>query len=116
VVFYYLANTLLFWTIGIYGIRRDSGEEGRRLFSAADLRHVASLALAAVALSVVLKLSGIGLPKSVLQTLTAIAAKAYGSDDRFASIMIMITVTTACCIVVLPLHAALFGLWPGLVR
>jgi predicted permease len=114
VVFYYLASTRLFWTIGIYGIRRDSSEEGRKLFSAADLRHVASPALAAVALSVVLKLSGIGLPKSVLQTLTAIAAKAYGSDDRFASIMI--TVTTACCIVVLPLHAALFGVWPGLVR
>ena len=70
VVFYYLANTLLFWTIGIYGIRRDSGEEGRRNFSAADLRHVASPALAAVTLSVLLKFSGIELPKSLLQTLT----------------------------------------------
>lgn len=192
VVFYYLSNTLLFWTIGIYGIRKDSGGEADSdgaLFTAADLSHILSPALLAVAFSIALKFLGVGLPAPLVQTLTylgnlttplsmlfigtviagvglrslalnrtivllavmrfavlpaamilavrflpvptlmkqvfvleaampvmtqtAIAAKAYGSNDRFASIMI--TVTTACSIIVIPFYAALFGFWPQLV-
>lgn len=67
VLLYYIANTSLFWTIGVYGIRRDGGGQGR-LFSLEGIKRIFSPPLTGFLVAIVLVLAGIQLPKSVLDT------------------------------------------------
>jgi hypothetical protein len=70
VLLYYIANTSLFWTIGVYGIAADgaraSGAPGPRLLSAASLRRILSPPLTAFLASAALIMLGIGLPAFLL--------------------------------------------------
>ncbi len=73
VTLYYIANTTIFWTIGIYGIRKD-GEMGQKqltdnkLFSLSTFKRIFSPILASYVLSIILILLEISLPKFILDT------------------------------------------------
>lgn len=68
VLLYYIANTSFFWTIGVYGIRKDGGQEESRLFSLQNIKKIFSPPLSSFLLGVVLILLGIHLPKSIMDT------------------------------------------------
>jgi malate permease and related proteins len=70
VLLYYIANTSLFWTIGVYAIASDgaalSGGARPRLFSLESLKRIFSPPLTAFLASVALILLGLRLPKVAL--------------------------------------------------
>jgi hypothetical protein len=70
VLLYYIANTSLFWTIGVFGIASDgaalSGRSRPKLFSLESLKRIFSPPLTAFLASVLLILLGIHLPKVAL--------------------------------------------------
>ncbi len=68
VLLYYIANTTLFWTIGVYGIGRDGSGGGDKFFSKASIKRIFSPPLTGFLLSVVMVLLEIKLPKSVMDT------------------------------------------------
>ncbi len=57
VLLFYIGNTTLFWTIGVYGISGDGNAASRRLLSTANLKRVFSPPLTAFLLAVVLVLT-----------------------------------------------------------
>ncbi len=66
---YYIANTTVFWTIGVYAISRDGGRENHeKLFSMKNVKRIFSPPLTAFLLAIALILLEIKLPKSVLDT------------------------------------------------
>jgi predicted permease len=69
---YYIANTTLFWTIGVYGIAVDgavrNGTQKPSLVSASGLRRILSPPLLGFLTAVILILLGIKLPKSIMDT------------------------------------------------
>ena len=73
VILYYIANTTIFWTIGIYGIKKD-GEFGKdiksdnKLISFSTAKRIFSPILASYVLSIILILLEINLPKFILDT------------------------------------------------
>jgi predicted permease len=62
VLLYYVANTTLFWTLGIYLISRDGSSETPDLFSLQTLEKIMSPPLAGFIIGVVLVLADIKLP------------------------------------------------------
>lgn len=68
VLLYYIANTTLFWTIGVYGISSDGGSNDKKLFSASNIKRIFSPPLTAFLLAIIMILIGIKLPKSILDT------------------------------------------------
>lgn len=62
---YYIANTLIFWTIGVFTLRQDGGEK-QPLFSKATLKNLFSVPLTTFLISVVIVLLGFQLPKPIL--------------------------------------------------
>ncbi len=58
---YYVGNTVIFWTIGISGIKRDGGEKAS-LFSKQTLKNLASPALIAFAACIVMLVFNLKLP------------------------------------------------------
>ncbi|HTX72987.1 MAG TPA: AEC family transporter [Rectinemataceae bacterium] len=70
VLLYYIANTTLFWTIGVYGIARDgairSGGPAPRVLSKDSLRRVLSPPLVAFLVTTVLIMAGLRLPDFLL--------------------------------------------------
>ncbi len=70
VLLYYIANTTLFWTIGVYGIAADgavrSGRPRPSLVSAEGLRRILSPPLVAFMAAVAMIMLGIRLPKSIM--------------------------------------------------
>lgn len=69
VTLYYIANTTLFWTIGLYGIRGDTKKgNGNTIFSLETLKKIFSPILMAYIFSIILILLEIGLPKFILDT------------------------------------------------
>jgi predicted permease len=69
---YYIANTTMFWTVGVYGIAADGaarhGGEKPSLFSPSGLRRILSPPLVGFLVAVILILFGIKLPKSIMDT------------------------------------------------
>lgn len=67
---YYIANTTVFWTIGIYGIARDgalmSGRAKPTLVSVSGLKRILSPPLVGFAAAIIMIVAGIKLPKSVM--------------------------------------------------
>ena len=55
---YYIANTVFFWTIGIYSIRNDAGEKSK-LFSVEGLKKIMSPTLMAFIFSIIMILLNI---------------------------------------------------------
>jgi predicted permease len=92
VLLYYIANTTLFWTFGVYGIARDgSAREGRpkpSLVSADGLKRILSPPLVSFLLAVVLILIGIRLPSFLLDTCKAVGAMTTPLSMLFIGIVI----------------------------
>lgn len=69
---YYIANTTLFWTIGVYGIARDgalrTGRPAPSLVSISGLKRIFSPPLLGFLIAIVLILLEIKLPKFVMDT------------------------------------------------
>ncbi|MCI8622059.1 MAG: AEC family transporter [Provencibacterium sp.] len=68
---YYMANTILFWTLGTYLLRQDAGEKGR-LISLDNLKKVLSPPLTGFLIGVVLVVTGISLPDFIFSPLSMI--------------------------------------------
>ena len=66
VLLFYIANTVLFWTIGVYGISRDGDSAATKVFAFVNLKRVFSPPLSAFVFAVVCVLAGIELPALVL--------------------------------------------------
>jgi malate permease and related proteins len=70
VLLYYIANTSLFWTIGVYGIASDgaraAGAPSPGFLSASSLRRILSPPLVAFLASAALIMLGVGLPSFLL--------------------------------------------------
>lgn len=65
IMIYYMVNTTLFWTLGVYEIAADA-QAGAPFFSGATLRHILSLPLLGFMLGAVLVLLELTLPKPFL--------------------------------------------------
>ncbi|MFW5976354.1 MAG: AEC family transporter [Bacillota bacterium] len=68
VTLYYVAHTTIFWTIGVYGIRKDINGKEEGIFSIKTLKRIISPILAAYIFSVILILLEISLPKFIMDT------------------------------------------------
>ena len=70
VLLYYIANTTLFWTIGVYGIARDAaamgGKPAARIVSVEGFRRMLSPPLLAFLASAILILLGVKIPPFLL--------------------------------------------------
>jgi malate permease and related proteins len=70
VLLYYIANTSLFWTIGVYGIALDgalrSGRPAPSLFSLEGAKRIFSPPLVGFLAAVIMILLGVKLPKSIM--------------------------------------------------
>lgn len=75
---YYIANTTMFWTLGVYGMARDgaalAGRPSPALLSAAGLKRLVSPPLLGLIASIALIMLGIRLPKAIMD-----AARILGS-------------------------------------
>jgi predicted permease len=69
---YYIANTTMFWTVGVYGIAADgalrNGGQKPSLFSWSGLMRILSPPLLGFLVAVILILLGITLPKSIMDS------------------------------------------------
>lgn len=68
VLLYYIANTTLFWTLGIYLIQRDSGKREGGLISMQTIKGIFTPPLMGFLVAVVLIMFGIKLPRFVMDT------------------------------------------------
>lgn len=68
VLFYYAANTTLFWTIGIYGISGDKKGQRNRIFSPETLRRIFSPPIMGFAAGMLLVLLGVRLPAFLMDS------------------------------------------------
>ncbi|CQR72220.1 putative transporter YfdV [Sporomusa ovata DSM 2662] len=62
VLLYYIANTTLFWTLGIYLISRDGSDSTPRLFSYQNLKHIFSPPLLGFIVGILLVIADSKLP------------------------------------------------------
>ena len=92
VLLYYIANTSLFWTIGVYGIARDAAEMGgrpaARIVSVEGLRRVFSPPLVAFLASVALILIEVRLPPFLLDLAKTVGAMTTPLSMIFVGITI----------------------------
>lgn len=69
---YYIANTTLFWTVGVYGIAVDGSVRNKSqkpsLLSPSGLRRILSPPLLGFLVAVILILLGVQLPKSIMDS------------------------------------------------
>lgn len=70
---YYITNTLFFWSIGAYGIRRDRGDR-EPFFTLSTLGKICSPPVIAFALSLVLIFLDVTIPKALNDTLKYLGA------------------------------------------
>jgi predicted permease len=68
VLLYYIANTTLFWTLGIYLIQRDGGKRKGGLFSMQTIKGIFTPPLMGFVVAVVLIMLGIKLPRFAMDT------------------------------------------------
>lgn len=68
VLLYYIANTTFFWTIGVYSIRQDAGNNPGKIFSKDGLIKIINPPLIAFIISIFLILFKIQLPKFILDS------------------------------------------------
>ncbi|MDR1626338.1 MAG: AEC family transporter [Spirochaetia bacterium] len=74
VTLYYLVNTILFWTIGVYFIRRDNEAERVPVFSLKSLRQIFTPSVICLFIALFCVLCGIALPGFILGSLKYAAA------------------------------------------
>jgi predicted permease len=68
VLLYYIANTIFFWTLGVYGISKDGQAAKANIFSLYTIKRILSAPLLSFMFAIVLILLDIHLPKFVLDT------------------------------------------------
>jgi len=68
VLLYYIANTILFWTIGVYGISRDAGNSEGKLLTVSNIKRIFSPPLTGFLIAITLIMLDIHLPQSILDT------------------------------------------------
>lgn len=68
VLYYYIANTTMFWTIGVYNIRKDGGSTEGSLFSLETLKRIFSPPLMGFIVAIILILLNIKLPLFIMDT------------------------------------------------
>lgn len=68
VLLYYIINTLTFWTIGVYGIKKDGGFLTNSFINKDNLKNIFSPPLVAFIFSMFCVLLNIKLPKAVLDS------------------------------------------------
>lgn len=69
VLLYYIANTTLFWTIGVYEISRDGKSTGDvNIFSVNTIKRIISIPLLSFIVAALLVLLNVHLPKFILDT------------------------------------------------
>lgn len=95
VLLYYIANTSLFWTIGVYEIRSDANrtkgiesKDGSSRFTFDAVKKVFSPALGGFALGIILILLGIKLPRFVMDTCKYIGGLTTPISMLFTGIVI----------------------------
>lgn len=96
VLLYYIANTSLFWTIGVYGIRSDgshsqgiaSKDKSTSIFSFQTLKKIFSPALGGFAVGIILILLNIKLPRFVMDTCKYIGGLTTPLSMLFTGIVI----------------------------
>ncbi|MFZ2636134.1 MAG: AEC family transporter [Rectinemataceae bacterium] len=92
VLLYYIANTTLFWTLGVYGIARDgsirSGKPKPSLISVDGLKRILSPPLVAFMAAVAMILIGIELPKSIMDFCKTIGSMTTPLSMLFIGIVI----------------------------
>jgi len=69
VTLYYLINTTLFWTIGVYYIRRDGEEAEVRLFSMETVKRIFTPVLVSFIFSIILVMYDLSLPRFLMSSL-----------------------------------------------
>jgi hypothetical protein len=69
VTIYYLDNTTVFWTLGIYGIRKAEKQEGKSYNEFLQIRKIFSPPLIAFILVIIFIFLNISLPRSILSSL-----------------------------------------------
>lgn len=67
-LFYYVANTVFFWTLGIYQIMKDGKRERASLFSMDSLKNIFSPALSGLIIAVILLFLDISLPSFIMDS------------------------------------------------
>lgn len=70
---YYMANTITFWSVGMYLLRRDSGER-TRFFSLDSLRKIFSLPILALIVGIALVLLDVTLPTVIASPLRSLGS------------------------------------------
>jgi hypothetical protein len=70
VLLYYITNTLFFWTLGVYGIKKDSGQVSAKMFSFETLKNIITPPIITFIFTVALILLCIRLPKFFLSACT----------------------------------------------
>ena len=68
VTMYYIAHTTIFWTIGVYGLKKDRQDEENNLFSMETLQRIFSPMLVAYLIGNLLIFMEISLPKFLMET------------------------------------------------
>lgn len=68
VLLYYVVNTCIFWTIGVYGIRVDGGIAKNGVFNMDSFKKIFTPPLVAFFITITLIQLGIKLPKSILDS------------------------------------------------
>jgi malate permease and related proteins len=92
VLLYYIANTTLFWTIGVYGIARDgailAGRPAPKLLSASGLKRILSPPLVAFLAAVAMIVAGVKLPRAILDTCKTLGGMTTPLSMLFIGIVI----------------------------
>jgi auxin efflux carrier (AEC) len=68
VLYYYFSNSTIFWTLGVYVIRRDSGINNEGIFSLETLKKIFTPPLMGFIIAVILIMLGIQLPKFIMDS------------------------------------------------
>ncbi|MBV4424943.1 AEC family transporter [Clostridium tyrobutyricum] len=68
VLLYYVANTIFFWTLGVYEISKDGSKIKSRFFSVKTIKKIMSPPLMGYIASIIFILSGIKLPEPLINT------------------------------------------------
>lgn len=68
VLLYYIANTVLFWTVGVYGISQDGAKQKEKLLTLNGLKRIFSPPLLSFIMAIVLILLNVKLPHFVMDT------------------------------------------------
>jgi malate permease and related proteins len=68
VLYYYFANSSIFWTVGVYAIRKDSGMNNSSIFSLDTLKKILTPPLVGFIVAVCLIMLEIQLPKFIMES------------------------------------------------